>query len=260
MKKILLATAALALVFVSCNHEPEFDGMKEYSPGNVLKLELTYAGDYTSTGGFLDGEDNPDNPTAPAKVNIEKWMNSTYYTAEKGSEATIKYNLLKTSYSDEVGFNEDFQRNFVNGANTEIQGWMNYFTGDKTWVNKIYSGNAYTQMANGDAETTEAWLITPKYTVVKGDKFSFDVCVGYYKGDCLQVLISEDFSGSSSDVTSKYTTWKDVTESINIPKEPTNAYGKLGPAGEIDLSSYEGKAINIAFKYCTYHASGQQKL
>ena len=43
MKKIILATAALALVFVSCNHEPEFDGMKEYSPGNVLKLELTYA-------------------------------------------------------------------------------------------------------------------------------------------------------------------------------------------------------------------------
>lgn len=41
MKKIILATAALALVFVSCNHEPEFDGMKEYSPGNVLKLELT---------------------------------------------------------------------------------------------------------------------------------------------------------------------------------------------------------------------------
>ena len=30
MKKIILATAALALVFVSCNHEPEFDGMKEY--------------------------------------------------------------------------------------------------------------------------------------------------------------------------------------------------------------------------------------
>ncbi|MFR8837461.1 choice-of-anchor J domain-containing protein [Bacteroides nordii] len=40
-----------------------------------------------------------------------------------------------------------------------------------------------------------------------------------------------------------------MTESFNIPKEPTNAYGKLGPAGEIDLSSYEGKAINIAFKY-----------
>ena len=156
MKKIILATAALALVFVSCNHEPEFDGMKEYSPGNVLKLELTYAGDYTSTGGFLDGEDNSDDPTAPAKINLEKWMNSTYYTAEKGSEATIKYNLLKTSYSDEVGFNEDFQRNFVNGANTEIDGWMNYFTGEKTWINKIYSGNAYTQMANGDAETTEA--------------------------------------------------------------------------------------------------------
>lgn len=147
-------------------------------------------------------------------------MNSTYYTAEKGSEATIKYNLLKTSYSDEVGFNEDFQRNFVNGANTEIDGWMNYFTGEKTWINKIYSGNAYTQMANGDAETTEAWLITPKYTVVKGDKLSFDVCVGYYKGDCLQVFISEDFSGSSSDVTSKYTTWEDVTENFDIPKEP----------------------------------------
>ena len=249
MKKIILATAALALVFVSCNHEPEFDGMKEYSPGNVLKLELTYAGDYTSTGGFLDGEDNSDDPTAPAKINLEKWMNSTYYTAEKGSEATIKYNLLKTSYSDEVGFNEDFQRNFVNGANTEIDGWMNYFTGEKTWINKIYSGNAYTQMANGDAETTEAWLITPKYTVIKGDKLSFDVCVGYYKGDCLQVFISEDFSGSSSDVTSKYTTWEDVTENFDIPKEPDNAYGKLGPAGEMDLSSYEGKAINIAFKY-----------
>lgn len=249
MKKIILASAVLAQVFVSCNHEPEFDGMVDYRPGNLLKLELTYAGDYTSTGGFLNGEDNPDDPQAPAKVNIEKWLNSTYTTAQKGSEAIVKYNVINTSYSDEVGFNENFQRNFKDGANTELIGWMNYFTGDKTWINKVYSGNAYTQMSNSKEETTEAWLISPKYTVVKGDKVSFDVCIGYYKGDCLQVLISEDFSGSSNDVTSKFTTWSDVTDRFDIPKEPTSGFGKFTSVGELDLSPYEGKAINIAFKY-----------
>lgn len=249
MKKILLATAALALVFASCNHEPEFDGMTEYRPGNVLKLQLTYGGDYTSTGGFVEGEDDPENPEAPAKISIEKWLNSTYTTAQKGSEATVKYNLVNTFYSDEVGMEENFQRNFVNGANTEIPGWMNYFAGEKNWINKIYNGNAYTQMANGSEATTEAWFISPKYTVVKGDKLSFDVCVGYYKGDCLQVLISQDFSGSSSDVTSQYTTWEDVTENFDIPKEPTDKYGTMGAAGSMDLAAYEGKAITVAFKY-----------
>lgn len=250
MKKIILATAALALVFVSCNHEPEFDGMVDYRPGNVLKLDLTYGGDYTSAGGFVDGEDNPEDPTAPAKVNMEKWLNSTYKTAQQGSEVTVKYNVIQTSFSDEVGFSEDFQRNFENNANTELIGWMNYFTGsERTWINRVYSGNAYTQVSNSSAETTEAWLISPKYTVLKGDKLSFDICIGYYKGDCLQVFISDDFSGSSADVTSQYTTWTDVTEGFDIPKEPTSGYGTFASAGQLDLSDYVGKAINIAFKY-----------
>ena len=123
MKKILLATAALAFMFTSCNHEPDFDGFQEYTPDNLVKLQLTYGGTYTGANGFNQGEDNSDDPKAVAKTKIEEWLNKNYYTAEKGSEATVKYNLIQkeTIVSEISALDVDFQRNVTVYDVTEFQ-------------------------------------------------------------------------------------------------------------------------------------------
>lgn len=251
MKKILLATAALAFMFTSCNHEPDFDGFQEYTPDNLVKLQLTYGGTYTGANGFNQGEDNSDDPKAVAKTKIEEWLNKNYYTAEKGSEATVKYNLIQkeTIVSEISALDVDFQRNVTVYDVTEIPGWTNFILeGTNTWQDQSYSGNTYTQCGNVKANTVN-WFISPNTMITKGDLFSFDVCTGYYKGDVLSVLISEDYVGAASKANLERATWVDVTSGFNIPKEPVSGYGKLATAGTMNMDKYAGKNVYIAFKY-----------
>lgn len=251
MKKILLATAALAFMFASCNHEPDFDGFEEYRPGNLAKLQLTYGGTYTGTNGFNQGEDNADDPNAVAKTKIEEWLNKNYYSVENGSEATVKYNLIKkeTTVSEIYALNADFERNVTVYDKTELAGWTNFISeGTNTWQDQSYSGNTYTQCGNVKVNTTN-WFISPKTMITKGDVLSFDVCIGYYKGDVLSVLVSEDYVGAASKSNLDRANWVDITSNFEIPQEPASGYGKLATAGSMNMDIYAGKSVYIAFKY-----------
>ncbi|TWV12869.1 DUF5017 domain-containing protein [Bacteroidaceae bacterium HV4-6-C5C] len=254
MKKILLiSTATLALVFTACNHEPDFDGLRDYKAGNQLKLQVTYGGTYTGKNGFNMGEDNPDNPSAIAKTKIEDWLNANYYTAEKGSEATIKYNVIKKSTSTTTVYtlNTNFEQNYTVGDNVNIQGWTNFEANSVyNWKYSTYSGNTYAQCGN-IKDVATSWLVSPKIKISKGDVLSFDLAIGYWKGNVLSVLISEDYSGgaSVSNLTQDKAKWVDITSKFKIPEEPAKGYGTMAKAGTYDLSVYAGKSIYIAFRY-----------
>lgn len=254
MKKSILLIAGLMFIFTSCNHQPYFEGLEEYTPGNLAKLQLTFDGSYTGNNAFNMGEDNADDPNAVAKVKIEEWLNDKYYSVEKGSEATIKYNIQKkeTTLSKISTLNVDFERSVIDAAPTQISGWVNFLeegNEDKSfWVDKAYNGNIYTQCGNTGTDT-KCWFISPKILISKGDMLSFDVTVGYYKGDVLSVLISTDYAGAATVKNLNKASWIDVTDKFKIPQEPTNKYGTLDKAGTFDLSEYAGRSIYLAFKY-----------
>lgn len=142
---------------------------------------------------------------------------------------------------------EDFE-SVIKDENVALSGWTNFVEkGTKTWIGKEFSGNKYVQMsANGSNEDENiAWLVSPKVNLTEAvnPTLSFDITIGYWKANCLQILVSEDYV---DDVTTA--TWTDITTNFAIPQEPTNKYGKAAIAGLMDMSDYK-KNINIAFKY-----------
>ena len=78
----------------------------------------------------------------------------------------------------------------------KISGWYISAKGNK-WTVGEYSKNKYLQFTANKADgPAEAWLVTPAIKVEGADKkFAWDVKVGYWKHDGLQVLISTDFDG-----------------------------------------------------------------
>jgi len=132
-----------------------------------------------------------------------------------------------------------------------IDGWINYdFKGSYFWQCRVFSGNQYTQMTSNNSGTeNEVWLIPPQIDLTQAISplFSFDICAGYYNGDCLSVLVSENFNGTVDGI--QAATWTDISSDFAIPTSPASGYGTLATAGSMDFSNYAGKKVYIAFKY-----------
>jgi endonuclease I len=142
---------------------------------------------------------------------------------------------------------EDFETTTEN-QDINLEGWINYIEkGTKKWLGKFYSNNKYAQVSSyNTSEENIIWLITPPVNLDVSDNeiFKFDINVGYWKHNGLQILMSQDFNGSDISLA----TWTDITSNFIIPTEPVSGYGSFEPAGEMNLSTYQG-TIYIAYKY-----------
>lgn len=144
---------------------------------------------------------------------------------------------------------EAFEGVTVNSA-AEVAGWLNYTEkGNRDWQGKSFGGNAYLQCsANDGAAECVSWMVTPQVNIPADAAYalSFDVKVGFYKGECLQILISTDFDGTDVNAA----TWTDVTSEFTLPTQPTSGYGDaFESAGKMVLDAYKGQAVYVAFKY-----------
>ena len=243
MKKILFISALFtsALFLSSCNHEYDYPGLDEaIRPTAVKKLTTDFTGAYPNklSGGNYFTE------TAPASDYIPSWLSTKYYSLDSASTATVTYNYMERNKVESL--KQDFTDAGDNKATTEVDGWYDITTaGTKTWISKIYSGNEYAEFsAYGATGESVGWLISPRTFISAGMKLTFDACIGNYNADCLQILISTNFNG----INIATATWKDVTSSFTIPV-PATGYGTLATVGTLDLSSYAGKNISVAFKY-----------
>lgn len=214
--------------------------------------ELT-AADYATVWGeegigYLTPSKNPEK-------NIPALLASAFDKAKEGDLilASYQYSDSEPSGDEPEAPVEDFFADFEQvtpNADVVLDGWVNFTEkGTKrTWQGKEYSGNRYIQFsANGSKEDENvAWLISPgiDLSVYTAPVFTFNMKVGYYNANCLQILVSEDFT---SDPTTA--TWKDITSNFSLPQGPTGGYAAdWSIAGLADMSGYEGK-VYIAFKY-----------
>lgn len=118
--------------------------------------------------------------------------------------------------------------------------------GNRYWQLRSFNNNNYIQIgANAGTGPFEAFFIVP-VTFTPGKKLTFDVNVGFYRGDALKVFTSTDYV-PLTDVTTA--TLTDVTSNFNIPKVPLEGYGTFGPAGSYTFpATLSGKGY-VMFKY-----------
>lgn len=130
-------------------------------------------------------------------------------------------------------------------------------TGTEEWHTK-YVGNTFANMTNYDQGTTthsasESWYISPELDLTSSSNatLSFDNDTRY-NGDPLVLLVSADYPGGGADP--NLYTWDDISSLVSWDPDD-NAWG-FHPSGNIDLSTYVGQTINIAYKYTGSSSDG----
>lgn len=165
------------------------------------------------------------------------------------SATSSEYDYLVSDHVTTTIFEEDFETSTAESP-ISINGWTRYEeSGTYTWVGKDYNSNKYAQMtAYGTGQTSNiSWLITPEIDLsnISEATLNFMSKDGYNNGDPVEVFISTDFVGTGNPNAANWT-------NLN----PTLATGSTGgyaasftESGDVDLTSYCGNTVYIAYKY-----------
>ncbi len=216
--------------------------------------DLTGAEIYTATNDDYEtawGESGSNyfTPAHTAEDYANTILSSAFENATSGDVTIFKYNYYEGSsdVSTLTSLDEDFET-VTAYENVSVSGWTNYAeTGDVYWEGRSYSSNLYAQCsAYGASGDVVSWLVSPQLDLsgLEDPKLTFDVVLGYYNADCLQVMVSEDFNGA--DPTSA--TWTDITSNFAF-YHASSGYTSFYCPGIADLSSYQENPVYIAFKY-----------
>ncbi|NVJ61612.1 MAG: DUF5017 domain-containing protein [Gammaproteobacteria bacterium] len=122
---------------------------------------------------------------------------------------------------------------------------------DRNWFASSRDGREFAQMNGfgGDTDSND-WLVSTQYNLTGLDNdyvyIQFESALNF-NGPQLKLLVSTDFA---DDVTAA--TWTELTEEVTWS---TGSYAWV-ESGKVDLSSYIGQTITIAFQYISNDAEG----
>lgn len=183
----------------------------------------------------------------PAEYTIPFLLKDRYYSRDAGTTAKIKYKYKWTQ-------DETFESMTAGtGVAVSGNGWIvKDLIGAINWEARSYNNNKYAQVSSfRSGGKNEVWMIRAfDLSKLTDPLFTFDLAVGNWTADCLEIKISENFDGDTLHISSSK--WDDL-KGFNIPSAPASGYGAWANAGVIDLNTYkdkEGKGkVYIAFKY-----------
>jgi hypothetical protein len=225
----------------------------DYEGANAYKLA---AADYTAVGGDVE-KNGYFFPSESASKHLPTLLLDKFPDAVADDYAYVTYNQSDEDPAGSiVHLNETFDA-YAKYDTINLNGWMVYSeAGDKAWQGRVFDNNPYAQAsAFGAAGAEVFYMITPAIDLANSVEniFSFDIKIGYWNANCLQVVVSEDFDGTDVEGA----TWTDVSSNFTFPTEPTDGYGAaFAEAGKLNLSDYTG-TIYIAFKYVGDGANNQ---
>lgn len=157
--------------------------------------------------------------------------------------------VIPTVYN--YAFNEAFETSPTGSGSLEVpialEGWVNYnATATRLWHARTFDNNIYAEFSSfysANGTNDEAWLITPAIdlTSTSGEMLSFTTKTRFSNGYPLTVLVSTDYDGTTSGISTA--TWTPITFT-----SPT-VNDVFVSSGLIDISEYNSDNVRIAFKY-----------
>lgn len=137
-----------------------------------------------------------------------------------------------------------------NGVNINLPEWtnVNVTGGTERYEAREFENNKYAQITafNSGESPLEAWLVTPNVdlTGTVNPKLSFQTKDGFNNGSAIKVFIATNFSGNVGNAT-----WIEITNATIATGTSSGYAANFTPSGDIDLSSYIGQSVAIAFQY-----------
>ncbi|HWR94518.1 MAG TPA: DUF5689 domain-containing protein [Flavobacterium sp.] len=164
----------------------------------------------------------------------------TKYNSDFQFLARTESDIQLTNSRVEPLFEETFTSNFPL--------WTKYsVTGSQVWTLDTQYGNPgscakMSGFASG-SNANEDWLISPSISLsgLTSSTLTFDTATKF-SGNPLEILISSDYSGSGNPTSA---TWTPFTATLS----PSTGSYIWTNSGKIDISTFAGKNIYIAFKY-----------
>ncbi len=137
-----------------------------------------------------------------------------------------------------------------------LAGWKTYAeAGGRSWYGNEVSGMGKWVQAtayNSGQASVKTWMISPplNFTLAVRPFLIFDSADGYDNGATLELMVSPDYAGSATPWTSNWTLM-----TFNQPVSNPSGYSKFASSGQVDLASFKGKNVYIAWVYTGSHPS-----
>lgn len=212
-----------------------------YSDALVYKIansDYQSVGDDVAAAGYFSPLYSPDNYIPGIlKTQLDTASSGDIYAIKykySGVTPEIDYTVLTINPEYEEGFDDDLSNFSVVSI-----------TGDQTWkaVKVNDDGAGYLEgWVNGVYYPNEDWLISPKIDLSGSENTYLQLthAVEYYDESSLSVLISINYNGDVNTAT-----WREIT----FPAYAGSNKNKYIESDEVDISLFDGRKINIAFKY-----------
>ena len=170
------------------------------------------------------------------------------------SECEMKGNRCGTGST--VYLSQDFTTLAKFADVSTLEGWKTYAeSGGKTWYGNEVTPRKWVQATAYSSGQTSviSWMISPVLDLTRSEKpfVSFDSADGYDNGATLELYISTNYNGSSTPWTSNWTKL-----SFTLPASNTSGYSQFVTSGQVDLSSWKGGPVYLAWVYKGADPSG----
>ena len=197
----------------------------------------------------VDGEPVIDNAAGTVTLKIDKfdtakkyhYVSLTFkYTNAEGDTWGITTPGLRLTQVENKGYALPYSQTFASGQGDWTIDNVDLSTLSYVWKHdasyKCMKASAYA----GSAKATESWLVSPKIdlTTATAPVLTFDQAINHAKGTAATTLTLWVKEASATE-------WTQLT----IPSYPSSDSWTFYAAGEVDLSAYVGKSIQIAYKY-----------
>ncbi len=205
------------------------DLSEAYAPYAALKSYTFTPEDYADVWGFSFFA-----PSRDLETILAEKLASEYPEATADDLMLLKYKYSAIEPSVAPLLTDDFE--------ADLSKWTLVDNGVKPWGISVYNDNHYAQLSAYKVESDVLSYLVSQPLEIKGDElFSFETAFDYMNGEAHDVLISENFDGSTIDESE----WKSIKDEFTYPEDVR----VFEESGDFSLADYAGKTIYVAFKY-----------